>query len=231
MRFSVVVIFLFITVVFCSNQSSSEKRTAEGSKTNSDSVKLVFKTLGLNGVMDYRVFKTAWNVSNSLLFENEKYLTIIDYSKASTEKRFYLIDKVGRELIYNEYIAHGMNTGADKALHFSNEAGSQKSSLGFFRTAESYVGKNGYSMRLDGLEKGINNNARSRAIVIHGAWYVSSEFISENGRLGRSWGCPALVQSVSREIIDLIKGGSCVFIYADDSEYKTKSELYISENE
>ena len=180
--------------------------------------------------IDFNVFKSAFQISESLEFANKRYLTIIDYSKPSTEKRFFLIDKAEKKLLYSEYIAHGINTGANNAKYFGNIHESKKSSLGFFRTAESYNGKNGYSLRLDGLEAEINNNARSSAIVIHGAWYVSKDYILKNGRLGRSFGCPVLEKSVNKKIINLIKGGSCLFIYADDDLYNTNSSLYNKKN-
>jgi hypothetical protein len=123
-------------------------------------------------------------------------------------------------------VAHGKNTGENTAADFSNQSESLKSSLGFFLTAETYVGENGYSLKLDGLEEGINDNARIREIVIHGADYVSQKFIDENGRLGRSWGCPALPVEFSKEIIDIISEGSCLFIYAADTLYKEKSTIY-----
>ena len=111
------------------------------------------------------------------------------------------------------------------ATKFSNNRGSNQSSLGLFRTGESYQGKHGYSLRLDGLEKGFNDNARNRAVVMHSAYYVSENFIERHGRLGRSWGCPALPVEFSREIIDLIKGGSCLYIYANDIKYLENSIL------
>ncbi len=143
-------------------------------------------------------------------------LTIIDYSKPSSEKRFFVIDLQKKQLLFKTYVAHGKNTGDNEAISFSNQMNSLQSCLGFFLTAETYQGENGYSMKLDGLEKGINDNARNREIVIHGAEYVSEEYISKYGRLGRSWGCPALPLEISREIIDLISGGSCLFVYGEE---------------
>jgi hypothetical protein len=153
-------------------------------------------------------------------------LTIIDYSKPSTQKRFYVIDLNAKKLLFHTLVSHGQKTGYNKASNFSNESESHKSSLGFFKTAETYSGKHGYSLRLDGLEKGINNNARSRAIVIHEADYVSQKFIQKHGRLGRSWGCPALPVGVSKKIIDTISRGTCLFVFGKSKDYKTKSKYF-----
>jgi hypothetical protein len=150
-------------------------------------------------------------------------ITVIDYSKPSVDKRFFVIDLKQKKLIYKCLVAHGRNSGENLADSYSNTQESLKSSLGFYLTKETYTGRNGYSLRLEGLEKGINDNAMAREIVIHGADYVSEEFIKKNGRLGRSWGCPALPVGLSKEIIDKISNGSCLFIYADDKFYKENS--------
>jgi hypothetical protein len=140
-------------------------------------------------------------------------LIIIDFSLPSTEERFFLVNPKTGELLYKKHVAHGQNSGGLYAKYFSNKNGSHQSSLGFYKTAETYYGKHGYSLRLDGLQKGINHTARTRAIVIHQADYVSSDFIAENGRLGRSWGCPALPADDYEKIINEVKGGTLVFIY------------------
>lgn len=157
--------------------------------------------------------------------DNENFLTIIDYSKSSEERRFFVIDIRQKKLVYKTLVSHGKNSGGNNAVTFSNIIHSNQSSLGFFITGESYYGDNGYSLRLDGVEKKINDNARKRAIVIHGADYVSDYFISEHGRLGRSYGCPALPVGLNREIIDCIKNRSCLFIYYPDEQYFKHSEL------
>lgn len=141
------------------------------------------------------------------------FLTLIDFSLSSNNKRLWVIDMKNKTILFHSLVAHGRNTGNEFAQHFSNKPESHQSSLGFYTTAETYFGKHGYSLRLDGLEKGINSNARDRAIVIHGADYVSDHFIQQQGRLGRSFGCPSLPEELSKEIIDTIKDKSCLFIY------------------
>ena len=155
----------------------------------------------------------------------EANLTLIDYSRPSTEPRMWVFDLNDQRVLYTEHVAHGRNTGHNMATSFSNVEGSYQSSLGLFATAESYVGSNGYSMRMDGLEPGINDAARARAIVIHGAPYVNPEQAQRQGRLGRSLGCPALRQAVSREVIDTIKDGHLVFAYYPDEKWLASSRF------
>ena len=128
-------------------------------------------------------------------------------------------------MLYSSVVSHGKNSGGNYATSFSNEYGSYKSSLGFYLTASTYQGRNGYSLILDGLEKGINDRARERAIVVHGAAYADPSVASRGGRLGRSFGCPALPTSVSRPIIDAIKGGSVMYIYAETPSYLAQSSI------
>lgn len=179
----------------------------------------------LEGKLDFQIFENVMESLEEMEYSNEDIVTIIDFSKPSTEKRLFILDLEKQKVLYHTYVAHGKNTGQNMATKFSNNKGSNQSSLGLFRTAESYQGKHGYSLRLDGLEEGFNDNARSRAVVMHSASYVSEGFIQKHGRLGRSWGCPALPVELSKEIIDLIKGGSCLYIYADDSNYLENSIL------
>jgi hypothetical protein len=155
-------------------------------------------------------------------------LTVIDYSKPSTEKRLWVIDMRTRAVLYEELVAHGQGTGDNMATSFSNQPDSHKTSLGLFVTDDTYVGKNGYSLRLNGLDAGFNDRARERAIVIHGAPYVSEAFVQAQGRLGRSWGCPALRDAVARDLIDRIKGGTLVFAYYPDQQW-LKSSQYLGD--
>ena len=151
-------------------------------------------------------------------------LTVIDYSRPSSEKRLWVYDLNTYELLYEELVAHGQGTGAHVATKFSNLADSHQTSLGLFVTDETYVGRNGYSLRLDGLDKGFNDRARDRAIVMHGASYVSPEFVKANGRLGRSHGCPAVSDVVARKLIDRVKGGGLVFAYYPDADFLKTSK-------
>ena len=162
---------------------------------------------------------------NSGDIEAPRTLTLIDYSKPSTEPRLWVFDIVTGELLFKELVAHGRNTGDNLATRFSDEMNSRQTSLGLFVTADTYVGRNGYSLRLDGLEPGFNHRARDRAIVMHGAPYVSAAFGSSHGRLGRSWGCPALGEAVARDVIDTIRGGGVIFSYYPDSTWLKSSRF------
>lgn len=154
----------------------------------------------------YESLKAAQKLENDIL-------TIIDFSLSSNERRLWVIDMESKEVLFHTLVAHGMNSGQEYATDFSNKAESYKSSLGFYLTAEIYNGKHGASLRLDGIEKGVNDNARQRAIVIHGADYVSDTFAKNNGRLGRSQGCPALPSNLTSKIISKIKNKSVLYIY------------------
>lgn len=187
----------------------------------------------LTDKLDFNVFKSAMDGYNSIEAPNKKLLSIIDYSKPSTEKRFFIIDIENHKLLYQTLVAHGKKSGYINATTFSNKYGSHKSSLGFFRTGNSYYGIRGYSLKLEGLEKGINDNARQRGIIIHGANYVDERLVNGNGVIGRSWGCPAVSKKLSKEIINLLKGGSLLYIYANDELYKENSviaKLNVKEN-
>lgn len=152
-----------------------------------------------------------------------KPLTLIDFDLPSTEKRLWIIDMETKTLRHVSLVAHGRNSGDLHATSFSNVPESYMSSLGFYLTGEKYMGKHGVSLRLDGLEKGINDKARDRAIVIHPADYATEAFLESYGRLGRSLGCPALPPEHVEEVIELIQDQSCLYIHADQSHYHEKS--------
>ena len=157
------------------------------------------------------------------LVQRRDLLTVIDYSIPSSQPRLFVFDLASKKLLFRELVAHGKNSGDDVTTAFSNSPGSLETSLGLFVTADTYNGHNGYSLRLKGLEEGFNDMALDRAIVLHGAAYVSYEAVKVLGRLGRSWGCPAVSSLVSKKIIDTIRGGSAVFAYYPDKTWLTSS--------
>ena len=148
-------------------------------------------------------------------------LTIIDYSLPSTEPRLWVLDMQRGEVLFHELVAHGQGSGDKYATRFSNQPDSHQSSLGLFLTGDTYEGGNGYSLRLRGLEEGVNDLAESRYIVMHGAWYVSPEHARRHGRIGRSWGCPALPKESARTVIETIRDGSFVFSYSDSTPLRS----------
>lgn len=157
--------------------------------------------------------------------ENDNIISIVDFSMPSSKKRLFVIDLDQAKVVFNTYVAHGVNSGTAMASQFSNKPESLKSSLGFYETTNTYSGGHGYSLRLEGLEKGINDNANRRAIVIHGAAYVNEALIKIQGYIGRSWGCPALPQNLYKPIIDKIKNGTCLFIYSAEKSYLNMSKI------
>jgi len=219
---------LYFNVISCSSHDYRVEDIKAVDETTEDKIIETYNEADLQQHFPFALFRIAmigfYNIKDLKISDR---ITIIDYSKPSTEERFYVVDLDKKELLYKCLVAHGINTGNNLASNFSNELNSKKSSLGLFITAETYQGKHGYSLKLDGIEKDINNNARKRAIVIHGADYVSKEFIKKHGRLGRSWGCPALPEVLSQEIIESISGGRCLFIYGNDDEYLNRSEYIL----
>jgi len=162
-------------------------------------------------------------VTEEQTLNHPEVITIIDFGLPSDKERLWVIDLVQSKVLFHCLVSHGRNSGELMAEHFSNIPGSFASSPGLYITGETYIGKNGLSLTLDGIEKGINDRARERAIVMHGADYVSSDYISKYGRLGRSHGCPAVPKELNKKIIQAIKGGSCLFIYVPKESYTSKS--------
>ncbi|MDF7817145.1 murein L,D-transpeptidase catalytic domain family protein [Runella sp. MFBS21] len=183
-----------------------------------DSLHLQEAGLSLDG------FRFAWNGFQKAKFE-KPVLAIADFSQSSRQKRLYVIDIKARKLIYNTYVAHGRNSGEEYARKFSNQNSSYQSSLGFYRALTTYQGKHGLSLRLQGLEENINHRAYERAIVMHGADYVSEEFIRRTGRLGRSQGCPAVSVADTPKLISLLSNGAGLFLYYPDIAYLKKSKM------
>jgi L,D-transpeptidase catalytic domain len=155
-------------------------------------------------------------------------LTVIDYTRPSNEPRLFVIDVPKSRVRFAELVAHGRDSGGNAAEHFSNAEGSRMSSLGVFRAADAYLGEHGLSLHLDGLEPGFNDHARDRAIVIHGARYVSAGAVAALGRLGRSWGCPAVRPSFAKRLIDTIKDGSLIVAYYPDADWLARSAFLAS---
>jgi hypothetical protein len=174
-----------------------------------------------------RAFHCAWKRDQV----RRPVLTVIDYSLPSAEPRLWVIDMAAGRVLFHELVAHGRHSGEARASRFSNDHGSKQSSLGLFRAEETYLGQHGYSLRMSGLEPGVNDNARDRAIVMHGAGYVSHSHIAEHGRLGRSWGCPTLPREVSRQVIDSIKDGSVLFAYYPDDDWLRASSFLRCDSE
>jgi len=163
------------------------------------------------------------------LITKKNIISIVDFSKPSTQKRLYVIDVSSGKVLFNTWVAHGQNSGNAYANQFSNLPESHQSSLGFYVTMDTYNGGNGYSLRLKGCEKGINDNAFERSIVVHGADYVNGNYINNRGIAGRSYGCPAIPTALSQKIIDVIKNGSCLFLYHPTKKYCSRSKILNSQ--
>ncbi|MDQ0639519.1 hypothetical protein QF042_003084 [Pedobacter sp. W3I1] len=172
-----------------------------------------------------QVFEKAltgfYNLKYSGLLHAKSILTIADFDQESSKKRLYIIDLASKKLLLNTWVAHGQNSGGDKPSNFSNNINSNQSSLGFYLTGEIYYGKHGRSLKLDGMDQGFNSNARERAIVVHGASYVSQKSIDQLGRLGRSQGCPAVPAKLADQVINTISDRTVLFINNSDQQYNS----------
>ena len=175
--------------------------------------KLLRQAPGLHAEALQMALESAHRAAERGFVRRSNLLTVIDYSIRSSEPRLFVFDVANKKLLFRELCAHGKNSGDDIAKFFSNEPGSLASSLGLFITEDTYVGHNGYSLKLRGLDPGMNDMAEARAIVLHGAYYVSHEAVRALGRLGRSWGCPAVREEIAHKLIDTIRGGSAIFAY------------------
>lgn len=217
---------------FPDSENSKKPDLAIAAKPTFDSkAEIVYKSLNANEFVlpNLESFKEAlkgfYMLKEKGLVQKD-ILTLVDFSLSSNVKRLWVIDLATNTILYNSLVAHGRNTGDEFANSFSNSNKSFKSSLGFYATGEVYNGKHGMSLKLDGLEKGINNNARERGVVIHSAAYVSNSFIKSNKRLGRSLGCPAVPAESLNGIVNTIKNKSCLFIYHPSRSFKTISDLF-----
>ena len=182
-----------------------------------NSTSLPKKSVFEKAMVGYTKLEEEGKVSNPLL-------SIVDFDLSSTQKRLWILNMETREVVFNTFVAHGKNTGLEFADKFSNTLNSNQSSLGFYITGETYYGKNGLSLFIDGMEDDFNSNARKRYVVIHGADYAEPEFIDRYGRLGRSLGCPAVPNKIAKELINKIKGESVVYIHKNDPQYLNASE-------
>ena len=224
---------LFITLLVSHSPSSFHKEK-EVKTTNykadiplapSAITRTLYNQMGLIKYLKYEAFEEALQGYKKLNPTRQNILTIIDYSLPSTEKRMVILDMENKKVLQHTIVSHGRASGEKFATSFSNKHESHQSSLGFFITENTYFGSNGYSLILNGLEKGINDQAKARAIVIHGADYANESIIKSTGRLGRSYGCPALPRHLNKTIIDTIKNGSLIYIYAQNTEYMKYTKI------
>jgi hypothetical protein len=184
---------------------------------------LIKQAPGLRANVLSLAMEAAQHAAKQGLIQRPNLLTVIDYSLPSTQPRLFVFDLSAKKLLFRELCAHGKASGGNMANYFSNDPGSEATSLGLFVTADTYTGHNGYSLRLKGLEEGVNDMAWDRMIVMHGAYYVSQEAIRVLGRLGKSWGCPAIPVEAAKRIIDTIRGGSAVFAYYPQQRWLVSS--------
>lgn len=202
----------------------AQQAPAAGGGSASDVARaLVRQASGLSSRVLSLALQASYCASLKETAPEAKYLAVIDYSLPSTERRFWLFNTASRSLIRQDYVAHGRNSGEAFATRFSNIPGSLQSSLGLYYTGDTYMGRHGYSLRLHGLEPGINDLALDRAIVLHGARYVSPAFIKKHNRIGRSWGCPALPAHSAPAVIDVLKEGAFLFVYYPDQHWLRRS--------
>jgi L,D-transpeptidase catalytic domain len=231
-RFLKLIMVFFVSISMHANFRTNTNKT----KTNFskayyyDKIVSAYETLNSNncGTPKYECFSMAlegyYNLKEKGLIKKD-ILTVIDFSMSSTRKRLWVIDMTNNKVLFNSYVSHGMNSGGEYASKFSNADSSNKSSLGFYATGEMYQGKHGLSLKLDGLERGINNNARKRSVVVHGADYADASVFKSQKMLGRSQGCPAIPEKIKTKLIKKIKGKSCLFIYYPARSYEIASKL------
>ncbi len=207
-----------------SNHSSPAVTVTGGSDVKTEINHLSQKAPELNKkVLAYAL--TAYHKAANNGSVKKQILTVIDYSLPSSKQRMWIFDVNKERLLYQTYVAHGQNSGMTVPSHFSNQSSSKETSLGTYVTKDTYIGHKGYSLNLQGLEKGFNDNAYNRRVVMHGAWYVEPSFIKQSGRAGRSWGCPSIAQSLAKPVINTIKGGSVIFAYYPDRKYFSHSSF------
>ena len=209
--------------------AAAEKNELSVNEIIAEKADSIYNTLhllqaGLQEEAFEQAYKGYYKLLEQGMVQNEV-LTIADFSKPSSAERLFVIDMEKGKILFHTLVAHGRNSGLNYATDFSNKLESNKSSLGFYLTLQTYYGGKGYALRLQGLEKGINDNAFARAIVMHGSDYVTSQFANTNGHLGRSLGCPAVPTKQTKAIINSVKNGSLLFIYHPTENYKSKSTI------
>ncbi len=216
---SALALVLFVAPVVC------DAAPAKSRHRDSLVASLVRQAPGLRSDVLRLALDASASAAERGLVKRRDLITVIDYSLPSTQPRLFVFDLATRRLLFRELVAHGKNSGDKYTEYFSNSPGSLATSLGLFVTADTYVGSNGYSLRLRGLEEGVNDMAWDRAIVMHGANYVSRAAIRALGRLGRSWGCPAVRKEIARKLIDTVRGGSPVFAYYPEQRWLKSSQF------
>ena len=217
------ILFTLVSVIIlASNMSSSTIAARPAFDVNQEVSHLSRKAPQLNKKV-LKLALTAYQNASTKGAVKKPVLTVIDYSLPSSKQRMWIFDVRNSRLLYNTYVAHGKNSGMDIPNHFSNQTSSKQTSLGTYVTRDTYIGSKGYSLNLQGLEKGFNDNAYNRRVVSHGAWYVEPDFIKKAGRAGRSWGCPSIAKTLAKPVINTIKGGSVVFAYYPDHKYLSHS--------
>ena len=218
---------IFVTLAACALAAVPETHASPCASSTSKELmsSLLRQAPGLRSSVLRMALDATGCAAEKGLVKRRDLLTVIDYSLPSTQPRLFVFDLEARKLLFRELVAHGKNSGGNRPDFFSNSPGSLATSLGLFVTADTYVGSNGYSLRLRGLEEGVNDMAMDRAIVMHGASYVSRAAIRALGRLGRSWGCPAVRKEVARKMIDTLRGGSPVFAYYPEEGWLARSEF------
>jgi hypothetical protein len=217
--------FMLLFVPFMNNSGSDNPVPAREEQRDLYAI-LNLSVKGLSNDVFQLALKGQRKLDTDGKLRNSGILTIVDFSQSSKNKRLYVIDLLHKAILFNTYVAHGRNTGDEYATHFSNVSGSNKSSLGFYITKEEILGTSvGLSLVLDGVERGYNDNALKREIIMHGADYATENFIRKTGRLGRSFGCPSLPPDLIKPVVEIIKEGTCLFIYQRDAKYISHSAL------
>lgn len=241
--FALTVLIMFLSLVFFSFAKATDSNPSPEARKSvvdttaavaeADAVRILSTSIydslhldeaGLSQDAVYYAVKGYEKLLENGQVTNSRYLTIVDLSQSSRRKRFYILDMQKDELVWNTYVAHGKNSGVDEATRFSNSANSEASSLGFYITGSTYNGKHGLSLRISGQEKGFNDNAEARGVVVHGAPYVTEARVN-TAYMGRSQGCPALPENEYAQVINIIKGGTVLFVYHPDTNYLQDSQL------